>query len=309
VPAPATCNENFGTVSHAPTWLIDLDYKPSESVLAYAKYARGYRQGTVIPGAPIGFTSVAPEKVDNFEIGLKNTFNGAIHGTLDFAGFYNNLTNQQIRVAFQDVGNPATGRPGNEVSQTPGLLNAGESRIWGLEVEGSLNLFEGFRLDGGYTYLNTKLEKLTIPALPPSCFDTNFASGCGLFNQINPGVVAGGPLALSPKNKFSITAAYSLPLAPSIGHLTVSANLSYTSRQEVAETQYDYLPAYKLLNLNLNWDKIAGSTFDLQLFATNVLAEKYFTAVPGAYNALGFDDAQLGPPRMYGVRLRYSFGH
>jgi hypothetical protein len=30
--------------------------------------------------------------------------------------------------------------------------------------------------------------------------------------------------------------------------------------------------------------------------------------VPGAYDALGFDDAQLGLPRMYGARLRYSFG-
>ena len=35
--------------SHKPTWLIDLDYTPVQDVLLYAKYARGYRAGTIAP--------------------------------------------------------------------------------------------------------------------------------------------------------------------------------------------------------------------------------------------------------------------
>ncbi|HMP55357.1 MAG TPA: TonB-dependent receptor, partial [Novosphingobium sp.] len=31
----------------APTWLIGLDYKPTRDVLIYAKYSRGYRQGSI----------------------------------------------------------------------------------------------------------------------------------------------------------------------------------------------------------------------------------------------------------------------
>jgi iron complex outermembrane receptor protein len=41
------CYEEVTQKSGRPTWLLDLDYKPTEDVLLYAKYARGYRQGSV----------------------------------------------------------------------------------------------------------------------------------------------------------------------------------------------------------------------------------------------------------------------
>ena len=35
--------------SSAPTWLLDLDYTPTDDILVYGKYTRGYRAGGVAP--------------------------------------------------------------------------------------------------------------------------------------------------------------------------------------------------------------------------------------------------------------------
>jgi iron complex outermembrane receptor protein len=290
ITALSDCELHYHNKSSAPTWLIDLDYKPIDNVLLYAKYARGYRQGSVNPYAAEGYTSFGPEKVDSYEIGLKSSFRGAVRGTFNVSGFYNNFTNQQIQVGF-------TSSTGN-VTPTQGIVNAGKSRIWGAEVEASLTPFTGFTLDGSYTYLNTKLTSLSAPPLVAgSRFDTiEFTSA------------PGDPLPLSPKHKATITGTYRLPVSPALGRIDVGATFTYTARQLVTSASpFGYLKPTKLLNLNLNWNGVAGSNFDVSLFATNVTAEKYYLTVAGFYNNLGFESGQLGEPRMFGGRLRYHF--
>ncbi|TAL00445.1 MAG: TonB-dependent receptor, partial [Rhodospirillaceae bacterium] len=158
-PAPV-CGLHIVEKSSAPTWLIDLDYKPTDSMLLYAKYSRGYRAGGVAPQAPSGYTTFKAEKVDTYEAGMKTAFHGDVRGTFNIAGFYNNFTNQQLQLGFD-------AKPGQAVSPNSGIVNAGKSRIWGAEVETSIIPFKDFTLDGGYTYLNTKLQsiaQLTTPA-------------------------------------------------------------------------------------------------------------------------------------------------
>src|SRR5690606_956467 len=72
----AQCHQDFKTRSEAPTWVIDLEYKPVEDVMVYAKWSRGYRQGSLNTNV-IGYETSDPEKVDAYEIGAKASFNGA----------------------------------------------------------------------------------------------------------------------------------------------------------------------------------------------------------------------------------------
>jgi iron complex outermembrane receptor protein len=44
------------------------------------------------------------------------------------------------------------------------------------------------------------------------------------------------------------------------------------------------------------------------VFGTNLTGKKYFTAVNDLLGSGGFVSKYFGEPRMYGVRLRYSFG-
>ena len=66
------------------------------------------------------------------------------------------------------------------------------------------------------------------------------------------------------------------------------------------------LPEQELLNLNLTWESIAGLPLDLNIFATNVTEEEFWTFTTGA--SFGFDSLDVNEPAMYGARLKYRFG-
>src|SRR3546814_2736690 len=75
--------------SEAPTGLIELSYKPVDDVMAYAKYSRGYRQGSVNLASDIGTDTFDPEHVNAYEIGAKTSFGGPVPGRFNVAAFYN----------------------------------------------------------------------------------------------------------------------------------------------------------------------------------------------------------------------------
>ena len=303
VPAPAAggninnCNQSLRQLSHAPTWLIDLDYTPIDRLLLYAKYSRGYRQGSINAFGPSGFQTFNQEKVDAYETGLKTSFGGFIPGTFNLAGFYNSLNNQQIQYVFE----PA---PGSPVSANANVVNVGASQIWGVEVESTLKPFQGFTVDFGYTYLNTELRSAPTINLPAG----------SVFGFASPSALVGGPLALSPKDKAVITATYVLPLDPGLGKIAVAGTMSYTGSQIIFPAggafpdPYGKLPPVTLFNANLNWTGMFGSKIDGSIFVTNLAGKKYYTYLSGGYLAYGFESGEVGEPRMFGVRLRYRFG-
>jgi len=285
----AQCHREQTVSWKKPTWLAGVDYKPVDDLLLYAKYSRGYRQGG------LNFTNIAletwrPEKVDAYEIGAKYSFNGAVRGYFNIAGFYNDFTDQQVF-----GGLVADARSG--IAGGAGIFNAGKSRIQGVEVDASMLAFGGFRVDLGYTYLKTELLEI---ALPPATYP---------YTAYIPTGVVGDPLTLSPKHRLTVSANYTLPVDESVGRISAGATYTYTSKQVAnGGSPIGVLPDTNLLNLNLNWNGITGSPFDVALFGTNVTNRKYPVNVLGAYASAGFDGYLMGAPRMYGLRIRYNFG-
>jgi iron complex outermembrane receptor protein len=295
--------------SSKPTWLIDLDYKPTDDVLLYGKYARGYRAGGVITNAPTDHRVFDPEKVDNYEVGMKTSYSGAVPGVFNIAAFYNDFSNQQLQFGFNPFQDPVTGATA-PVSPTTAVINAGKSRIYGAEVEASIAPLRGLTFDLNYTYLKAEIRSIS----PVATTDANYTAAAG---NITPGA----PLALSPKNKYTLSGKYVLPLEGNIGDVSLGATFIHVDEQL---TTYAYLnPAtvaavggnygtvagHDLLNLNVSWSSVFGSPVDITAFATNVANEKYYNFVPGlasAQSAVEF--ATVGEPRMYGARVRYRFG-
>ena len=291
---PRDCDERFEKSTRAPTWLLGLDYHPIDDVLLYAKYSRGYRQGGTNPFSAEGYNTYDAERVDTYEIGAKTSWRGAVPGSFNVAGFYNDFRDQQVQTGF------ANSR--GLLAPNTAIVNAGKSRIQGVEVEATLSPFEGFSFNGSYAYLDTKLLEFAPVPLPSTLIPGS------LFDTPIPTNAVGRPLTFAPKHKLSITANYALPLPAHVGRMTVGATYSYTSpiRATYSGTQ-GLLPSTQLLNLNLNWNGVAGSPIDVSLFATNVTNERYFTQV-NEQSSSGFVSKFLGEPRMYGVRLRYNFG-
>src|SRR5262249_40206309 len=139
--------------SKAPTWTMDLEYTPITDVMTYVKYTRGYRAGTIAPNVTQPYNIVRPEKVDTYELGTKTSFAQPIKGTFNITGFYNNFTDQQLQLGFD----PAPGAP---AAPTAAPVNAGKSRIWGVEVEASATPLRNLSFDAAYTYLNTRIQEI-----------------------------------------------------------------------------------------------------------------------------------------------------
>ena len=281
------CELNYRQDSKAPTWLIGLDYHPNDDILLYAKYARGYRQGAIALDAAEGYNTFGPEKVDAYEAGLKATLRGAISGVFSAAAFYNKLSNQQISAVFLST----------IVSQADGIVNGGRSRIWGVEADATIKLFDGLTVTGAYTYLNTRL----ISAIPPiATFPYTSA-------QVTAGV--GGDLTYAPRHKATASISYEFPLPESVGQLRIGAIYAYTASQIAsAASARGTLSSFDLVNFNLDWNNIAGNPIDVSLFLTNAFDKEYQTYRSGLFETTGVDSARYGDPRSFGVKVRYRFG-
>lgn len=295
------CSQTLIAKSEAPTWLMDFDYKPTDAILLYAQYKRGYRAGGVFANSPANYRVFDPEKVEAYEAGLKTSFRSVVSGTFNIAAFYNDFTSQQLQVGFDAV-------RGSGQSSTTGIVNAGKSRIQGIEVQASITPLEGLTFDASYTYLDTRI----VSIVPLVSTDPNYTTGL----KIEPG----DPLVLSPRNKYTVSGEYTLPLPESIGRISLGATFIHSDKQlsnyvylhtpaNVASTggNFGTLAPLDLLNLNVSWNSIVGAPVDISLFGTNVTQKKYYTFVPGLVTA-GFESASIGEPRMFGARVRYRFG-
>jgi iron complex outermembrane receptor protein len=301
-----SCQTKPESKSHAPTGVIDLDYKPVEDFLLYSKYSRGYRQGGVNPRTVI--STYNPEKVDAYEIGSKYAFKGDVSGSFGMAAFYNNFKNQQLLTSL------TINLPG--ASQQQALVNLGSSRIYGLEADTSLTFLRRFRLDLSGAYLNSKVTDVggaanIVPLLPVNLQTPGLV-------DLSTNTVKGQPLPITPKYKASVTGTYFLPFPGKVGELSVSLNYSYTSEEYASSPSSftsgyvphaGFFPPVELWNLSANWNNVAKLPIDIALFATNLADRRYIATLLGGYNSLGFEAGHQGEPRMYGMSLKYKFGH
>jgi iron complex outermembrane receptor protein len=295
ISSPSQCETSTKRTWKKPTWLLELDYKPMDDLMVYAKWARGYRQGS-INSNNIGFEVVGPESVDTYEIGAKTSFHGAMPGYFNIAAFYNNFRDQQIAV------NPVIAAAYNGIiPQSQPIVNAGKSRIWGIEVDASVRLFPGFTLDAAYAYLDTKLQSITPPPLP-IYYSAVFASA-----------TPGDPLALSPKNRVTLTGTYVLPLDESVGKVSLGATFTHTDANRAVSPSvsqaFFMLKESNLVNVNVNWRNVLGKPVDLSFFMTNVTNEKRFVYPATSLLTIGGEGGHVNQPRIFGFSLRYHFGN
>ncbi|MET0365472.1 MAG: TonB-dependent receptor, partial [Sphingobium sp.] len=305
------CEQAFHIANSKPTWLLGLDFKPTDDILLYAKYTRGYRSGGLkIDGGPV-FNTFEPEKVDTYEGGFKTSFNGAVKGTLNLSAFYSDFLSQQLAARLD----PTPANPNQQPPQT--IASGARSRVYGVEVEGSISPFRGLNIDANYAYINTRLKAVAAVSGTSTLY----------FPPVATGTAVGYPLGYAPQNKWTVTATYTLPLDETVGRISVGATFSHSDSQitsssyvipvavnnptipaNVVGYNVGRIPAINLLNMNANWNSVAGLPVDLGFFVTNLTKQKYVASVFGGIGAFGYDARALGEPRMYGFRLKYRFG-
>jgi iron complex outermembrane recepter protein len=281
------CSFSASGQSGGSSWTLGLDYQ-LPAALVYLRSGRGYVPGGFNPS--FGFTPggvntpqfrFAPESVIDVELGIKSEFTVAgapAQVTADI--FHSDYTNIQRYVSET--------LPGGVASNF--TANASEAEIEGFEFQGSIAPTRGLTLNATYSYNNGRYTKID-PAAAPS--------------------LVGVPFANLPKHKASVGATYKLPLAPGPGDFSIGAFYSYQSRffEAPVVQPFDYIDGYGLLNARIDWNNIFQTSLDASFFVSNVTDKVYRV---GQYNSLianGYITSFYGEPRMYGIQLRYRFGH
>jgi|GEM_PF-1456984 len=326
------------------TYNATLQYRPNDDMQLYASYSRGFKAGgfnftengaagepslsrfnpadpntVIVPDAPVGIAAAlgvpftlfapftpdtsdfAPEFVDSYELGFRYEYGG--RGRLSVTGFYSDYSDLQVSV-FNGL--------------TFEVINAGTSTSQGIEVENTFAVNEDLTLNISGTYL-----------------DATYGTDAG---TISTGLPAGRARGLAPEVSIMASANYERPLSDKLDFFA-NVNYSYFSEMFIAEgscrsldangeptvgTTYDVCSAGALAGLSENQLAqetqdaygVAGASlglrtsggFDISAFCRNCFDEEYFSyGFNQPFTPGGSPLAQLGAPRVYGLRLKKTF--
>jgi len=266
------------------SYTFGLDYKITPTVLTYVTARSAFKAGGVNSELPASspFASFKPEELKDVEVGLKADFHVsdmAARTNIDlFRGDYTDI--QRTTPVVSD---------GILVNLTN---NAAKGLIEGVEWEGTLVPIPSVELSTLYAYTESKYTEVTSAQAAV--------------------ILQGAPFPYVSKNKGSFSARYRLPFAASVGDLGIMGIYTYQSPQSIAQTNatvFPYIPGYGLVNARLDWRGVFQSSVDLSAFVTNLTNKIYPIGQFDAYETFGFVTRTYGPPRMYGVQVKYSFGH
>ncbi len=250
---------------------LGFDYKFNSKTMLYGFWTQGFRSGGV------NFRNVKPELIspgpteaesnDVYEIGVKNNF---LNNTLivNAAAFINDVKDVQRVISISDP----------EVIVVQGTLNAGDTRIKGVELDTLLNINKSLSLmasvgllAGKYTYKIPETEAFIGDDLP----------------------------RLS-KLSYSLNANYKYDFK-SKGKAHFRLSYSYRDKAAYNDSNSAYFPAAKELGINLTWiapsDKVS-----ISLYGKNLFNEPRWGNLSGASFW-----APMQPGRQIGVDFRYKF--
>ena len=271
-------------------------YKPTEESSVYASYAKGYKAGILDVGGSTG-NPVKPEEIDAFEIGFKYGRPG-----LNFASaaYYYDYKDLQVSI-FRNA--------------TAQIVNAAESRIYGVEGQLRYDLTDRFNFSLGGAYTNAQYEQFGFVSENGAIVGAPIYASCPATNP-PPGTCTGGqiffvntnmiltdvPIQRAPKFTGNVTARYESDLAG--GELVLSGNLYYTSKFffSPSGTQFPQ-EGYEVLALRAEWTD-PSDTYFIALFGDNVTDSRYRTQVQ--YNNFGIG-ATYSQPATYGIEFGARF--
>ena len=287
------CVTSQSAHSAAPTGTLAVDYQISPSKMAYLTIRRGYRTGGYADPQSITRASFGPEFVNDAEVGLKADWQlGTVLARTNVDAYYQDYTDIQTQVS-QFL-------PGGIVNRT--TLNAATARIVGAEFTGELQPIRTLTLGATFSAMDFEYTQFNS--------DVSASDISAILETPNNG---------APKITYAVHAEYQLPLPATLGKVSATAAWSWRS---AVRSYYDntytgpilggaFSQDYGLLNLGLNWVAIAGSGLDGSIFVTNATNKVYCVACtdagPNSLGSLGYGIVEYGEPRMYGLRLRYSF--
>jgi iron complex outermembrane receptor protein len=251
-----------------------------DQAMLYFTYSKGYKSGgfngsgEVVNGT---LTTFKPEKVDNYEVGVKfSMFDRRLTGSV--AGFKMNYDDIQFSVAGANA-------MGGIVQST---FNAGAAKIKGIEVELQALLMDSLRISFNSDVTDAKYTRFDDASVPggsrvgePFAIIPDYRISGSIENRFE----LGGDMALTPRVQVTRTGPRTLLQDPSPVVRAIA-----------------YVGPITLADASLRLDVSEHLSFDA--YGKNIFNKKYANDV----QSLGFVTFEyFAAPVTYGVNARFKF--
>ncbi len=283
-----------------PTGGVELHLAPN--VMAYGTYSQGFKTGswtTRLSNPHPTYDSelfFAPETAKSEEIGLKSEwFDRRLR--LNLAGFHTIYDGIQLN---------------SQIGISPTIVNAGNARIWGGEVEAEAVLGGGFSwtanfgyTDAKYTYLNNVGDNsfdLTLTSCPERLPST------GANSRYNNPNVQNGSCALpkTPKFKFYFGPQYVMDLEH-LGQLQFNVDWTRTSPlyNDIGNTAELKRPTTNIVNASITYRE-PKDKWEVSFGGTNLTNERYVVSGQNQGGVAVIDAVYSDPTEWYATfRFHY----
>lgn len=287
-PLSAELDESFTDPS------FNLTYDVTQNIRLYVAYAEGAKGGG-FNGASSNLVGDAyefgPESAQNFEIGLKGSWESAYFNFILYNTDYEDLQRSALDLSLGATGGFVT-------------LNAAEANSRGFEADAGWAPTDWLQLSGSLAYLDS--EFTSFPNSPCPFGSPNFGTPNCSFD------VSGFPLLNAPEWSGSLVADITYPLTSGM-NLIGGVTVTY---QDDIILQPSYNPleiqeAYFLANARIGLAE-ASNGWSVAFMVKNLFNEEYSTTIYETF-PLWLEDPALdrvhlpGRPRTYTFQARYNF--
>ncbi len=296
-----------------PRLIVQYDF--NDDLMGYASYSKGVNVGSntfntaflalsslgIQNAVDLGLSVVQkPEKITNYEIGLKGRFLDG-RATLQAGAYYAVWTDQlnnRSRV-FNDL--PVSQGGIGTVQQVSGFANTGETKLQGLELEATARLIDHLELNFSAAMNQSKIQSFTNP----------------LVSQLS-GVIGNGfrgnQLPLSSKYSANLGAQYGTTISAwEDASWFARADFSWKDKQYLNAANLTWIKARTVVNFRagvtrgaLSVDAFVNNAFDddnyVAGFQGSVLTPSFSLTGAESYAILGLPEL-----RTYGARVTYKF--
>jgi iron complex outermembrane receptor protein len=255
-------------------WKAGVDYDITDAILAYGSVTTGFKAGGLNIGANITPEAYSPEKVTNYELGLKGHFFDD-RVTLYADVFDMDYTDLQVTqlLGTADITN-----------------NAAKAKIYGTEIQGEWRVTSNDHLNGFFDYLHATYS--------------DYGNAVDELSGIVYPSLSGNTLPNAPRYSFRLAYAHQFDL-PNGSALTPSAAVYYQSVSYLREFDLpiDTVQAYTKTSLNMTWTD-STRRWNVDAYVNNL---ENSVVRDGGITAFGLYWSTYDPPRTYGVRIGYRY--
>ncbi|TZG27615.1 TonB-dependent receptor [Sphingomonas montanisoli] len=294
---------------------LNVNYKFARDVLGYATYAKSFKTvGINQNGLPLttanvpdlSASTVKPESVNHYEIGLKTQFFNRL-ATFNLTAFRTDIKNFQATVN------------GGQFGTVRGYLaNAGKVRSQGVEADFKIRTSDRFTAYANGAYTDAKYKTFVNAPCPPELSGGTSQAANATPDYSQPGV----PGALSPracdisgqqlpgvsKWAFSYGAEVNTPieLLAKEGQIYLGVDGNYRNRwnSNASPSIYTNVKGYALTNFRAGF---RGEGFDVFAWVRNAFDVNYIENLQVAPGNVGLIAGQTGDPRTWGGTIKAKF--